>query len=205
MLLPVTTFERQAVGLFPLDTSARGFGTDLEGGYVGQVIPGVGTQHNAAVIGRPVTGDGYGSDSATALLGLMDDSSTGSKDSGTANSGVLGMLVPAVGAKTALGYSSTAGSGKGTIWIEPGIFITDQIVGLGVAGVSMSTGTVLYATSTGKLSTVAGSGLNAVAIATVLQTFTGGLTSITAKELLGVLPRTQSLPTGTTLALIKFK
>jgi len=205
MLLPVTTFERQAVGLFSLATDARGFGTDLEGGYVGQIIPGIGTQNNQPVIGRPLNGDGYGADDATAILGLMDDSSTGSKDSGTANTGVLGMLVPPVGAKTALGYSSTVGSGKGTIWIEPGIFITDQIVGLGVAGVAMSTGTALYTTSTGKLTTAIGSGVNAVVVAHVLQTFTGGLASITAKELLGVLPRVQSLPTGTTLALIKFK
>lgn len=202
MLLPVTTFERQAVGLFPLDTSARGFGTDLEGGYVGQIHQGVGTQNNQAVVGpfNPAAADGYGDDTALDLVGLMDDTTTGSKDSGTANTGVLGMLVPAVGAKTALGFSSTAGSGKGTIWLEPGIFITDQIVGLGTT-VPGTAGTPLYASNTGKLTTVIAGPI----VARILQVFTGGLTSITAKELLGVLPRVQSLPTGTTLALIKFK
>jgi len=202
MLLPVTTFERQAVGLFALDTSARGFTTDLEGGYVGQIIQGVGTQHNQPVLGRPVTGDSYGSDTDLNLLGLMDDSSTGSKYSGLGNSGVLGRLLPPTGAATALGYSSTVGSGKGTIWIDPGFFITDQITGVTVATV---VGTALYATTTGKLSLTAGSGLNAVAIARVMQVFTGGLGNVAVKGLLGVLPRTQPLPAGTTLTLIKFK
>ena len=201
MLLPVTTFERQAVGLFALDTSARGFTTDLEGGYVGQIVPGVGTQHNTPVVARfnPASTDGYGSDTDLSLVGLMDDSSTGSKNSGVGNTGVIGKLLPPTSAGTALGFSSTAGSGKGTIWIEPGIFITDQVTN--ASGVGIVVGCPLYVTSTGKLSTV----VSGPIIARVLQVFTGGLANVSVKELLGVLPRTQPLPAGTVLTLIKFK
>ena len=198
MLLPVSTYERQAVGLFPLKS-----GLSVEGGYVGQVTAGVSTQHNQPVVNlfNPGSADGYGSDTDLSLIGLIDDSTTGTKLSGNGNTGMIGKTLPSFETGTHVGPSSTFGSGKCTLWMDSGIFITDQF-GTGVT-VASAVGTALYAGTTGKLNT----SVSGPQVGTVIKVFTGGLASIDSatRELLGVLPRVQSLPTSTTLLLFKFK
>lgn len=192
MLLPVSSYERQPLGLFPLMN-----GISVEGGLVGEIVAGVGRQAGTPVVTLYDDGgaDGYGSATSTSLVGLIDDSTTGSKNSGFGNIGQVGKLLDG----THVGPSTTYGSGKATIWVEAGLFITDQFA----ADITSSivTGTALYATSAGKLTTVVGTNR----IGTALKVYTGGLNNVAVQELLGVIPRVQPLPANTTLLLFKFK
>lgn len=199
MLLPIYSYERQPYGLFPLMN-----GISVEGGYVGELVAGVGRQ-----LGLPVVSlydddgaDGYGAtDDSLDMVGLIDDTSTGSKYSGEGNTGMIGKLVehPFDTAGTHIGPASTFGSGKCTIWVEPGMFITDQFT----AEIDSDAApmTYLYATAGGVLTSVAGTNR----IGTVLKVFDGGIENVTVRELLGSLPRVQPLPSNTTLMLFKFK
>ena len=196
MLRPVSTFERAAEGLFLLQN-----GISVEGGIVGEIVAGVGRQQ-----GNPVVaiyddggGDGYGSTTVTDLVGLIDDSTTGTKDSGNGNTGMIGKIQPFNSAATAIGPSSTLGSGKCTIWLQSGLFITDQFA----TSITTATacGTALFASSTGKLTSTAGS----KRIGTVLKVAAGGPTSFAGINLFSILPRVQPLPASTVLMLFKFK
>lgn len=192
MLLPVSTYERQPIGLFPLMN-----GISVEGGLVGEIVAGVGRQAGLPVVTLYDDGgaDGYGSASVTDLVGLIDDSTTGTKNSGNGNIGQIGKLLDG----TQVGPSTTYGSGKATLWVDSGFFITDQFAT--TITTATATGAALYATSAGKLTTAVGTHR----IGTVLKVFTGGLSDIALKELLGVIPRVQPLPANTTLMLFKFK
>lgn len=199
MLLPIYTYERQPIGLFPLMN-----GITVEGGNVGEIVAGVGRQ-----LGTPVVtlydddgADGYGAtDDTLNMVGLIDESSTGTKLSGEGNSGMFGKLIehPFDTSGTHVGPSSTFGSGKCTIWIEPGIFVTDQFAD----DIDSDTApmTELYASATGVLTSAAGTNR----VGQVLKVFDGGLDNVAVQELLGTLPRVQPLPTNTTLMLFKFK
>ena len=199
MLLPVYTYERQAIGLFPLMK-----GITVEGGNVGEIVAGVGTQ-----LAQPVVGlydddgaDGYGAtDNTLNLVGLIDESSTGTKLSGNGNVGMLGKLIehPFDTTGTHIGPATTFGSGKCTIWVEPGFFITDQFTAEITTGTAV--GTALYASASGILTTSAGTNK----LGRVLKVFEGGLANVAVRELLGALPRVQPLPADTTLMLFKFK
>ena len=196
MLLPVSTYERAPVGLFFIKDA-----TTVEGGNVGKIEAGA-----AAQLGKVVVNKANGQDTSTAMLGLIDESSTGSKYSGLGNTGMFGTLVPSVGAKTTVGPSSTFGSGKCTIWTTSGIFVTDQYNTTEITE-NTAVGTALYASAAGVLQTTqVGSG---AVVGNVIKVFEGGIDStlnaITDAELYGVLPRIQSLPTGTKLLLFKFK
>lgn len=199
MLLPVHTYERQPLGLFPVLK-----GITVEGGNVGEIVNGVGSQLNTPVVALydDDGADGYGAtDNTTNLVGLIDDSSTGTKYSGEGNTGLFGKLVehPFDTTGTHVGPSSMFGSGKCTIWVEAGVFITDQFT----AEIDEDTAptTYLYANANGVLTSVAGTN----AIARVLKVFTAGADDVYTRELLGVLPRVQPLPATTTLMLFKFK
>ena len=199
MLLPVSTFERQPLGLFPLL-----HGITVEGGNVGEIVNGVGRQLNQPVVALydDDGADGYGSiTNTTDLVGLIDDSSTGAKYSGEGNVGQIGKLVehPFDTSGTAIGPSTMFGSGKCTIWVEAGVFITDQFT----AEIDEDTAptTALYASAAGVLTSVAGTNI----IGRVLKVFTAGADDVYTRELYGVLPRVQPLPAATTLMLFKFK
>lgn len=199
MLLPVYTFERQPAGLFPLMN-----GVTVEGGNVGEIVAGVGRQ-----LGLPVVtlyddagADGYGEVGVNlGMVGLIDDSSTGTKYSGNGNVGQIGKLIehPFDTSGTHIGPATTFGSGKCTIWTEPGYFITDQFTA--DITTATATGTALYASAAGVLTAVAGTNR----VGSVIKVFEGGLENVSVRELLGVLPRVQPLPASTTLMLFKFK
>jgi len=190
MLIPVSTYEREAVGLFQLEAGAT-----VEGGIVAKIKGGAGVQ-----AGLIVAGPAVGADATADMLGLVDDSSTGTKYNGLGNTGPIGRLLPATGAATHIGFPSTAGSGKVTLWIASGIFITDQFD----AGITVATavGTPLYAGAAGVLQT-AQIGTGAI-VAHVLKVLDAA-TALTQSELYAVLPRVQPLPAGTKLLLLKFK
>lgn len=199
MLLPIYTYERQAIGLFPLAA-----GANVEGGNVGEIIPGTGTQDGLPVVSLydDTVASGYGpSVGYFGNIGLIDDTTTGTKNSGIGNSGMIGKLVehPFDTSGAHIGPSSAFGSGKCTMWIEPGFFITDQFTA--EIDTDTVTGTPLFATDSGVLTTVAG----ANRLGSVMKVFTGGFENVAIRELLGVLPRVQPLPVDTTLMLFKFK
>jgi hypothetical protein len=208
MLLPISTFEREAVGIFQLQNTYVGsVGTPLvvEGGYIGQVIKGTGGQHLQPVVSlynNATDEGGYGSSSDLSLVGLIDESSTGTKNSGTGNTGFLGKTLPSFQTGSNVGPSSAFGSGKCTLWMSSGLFVTDQFDHTISIANGVPVGQALYS-SNGILSTTVGG----AQVGTYIEMFTGGLANITSatRDLLGVLPRVQSLPTATTLLLFKFK
>lgn len=195
MLLPVSTYERQPQGLYTLFP-----GDTIEGGYVGQIVASPSGNKPTVHIFNPSAADGYGSDSDLSLVGLIDDSSTGAKDSGTGNAGMFGKLVqhPFNTAGTQVGPASYFGSGKVTLWIDSGFYITDQFTG--VTG-STPVGTALYASATGKLSTA----VTGPIVARVIRFLAGGLSDITDVDLYGMLPRVQPKRADVSLLLLKFR
>ncbi len=202
MLLPLSTFERQPIGIFPVqDTIA------VEGGMIGKIQDGVVDQAGMAVIGLATNADVV-NDAALGLLGIIDESSTGLKFANAStnqqgNVGMLGALNPSFDVKQAVGPSTMFGSGKCTLWIAKGTFATDQFD----PAITTSTpvGTPLYVGADSRL-TPTDDGYGAgVVVAHVIKVITGGITSIDATELLGVLSRVQSLPSGTELLVFEFK
>lgn len=197
MLLPVSTYERAPIGLFYIKTS-----TSVEGGNVGKIKAGA-----AAQAGKIVVDLADGQDTTTTMLGLIDDTSTGTKYTGNGNTGIIGSVLPSVGAKTAVGPSSMAGSDKCTIWTASGLYITDQFNDTEVT-INTAVGTALYSSAAGVLQTTqVGSG---AIVGNVLKVLTAGftdtgITGVEVSELYAMFPRVASLPAGTSLLLFKFK
>ena len=201
MLLPISTYERQPIGIFPVqDTIA------VEGGMIGKIQDGAVDQLGKAVIGLATNADVV-NDASLGLLGIIDESSTGLKFAGAGNGvgnvGMLGALNPSYDVKQAVGPSTMFGSGKCTLWIAKGIFATDQYdTSITTA---TPTGTALYVGADSRLTAVDDGYGAGVVVAHVIKVITGGITSVDATELLGVLSRVQSLPSGTELLVFEFK
>ena len=198
MLLPVLDAEQRApVGLFDLE-----HGIAVEGGMVGQITKSKAAPrppitdpdtHPVVRLFNPIGADGYGSDTNLGLVGLIDDSTTG------AGYGTLfGSVQPFNRPATLVGPGTTKGSGKCTLWLEGGLFITDRFAA--TIDANTHVGTELRSIA-GVLSDVNDS---SVVVGQVIKVVTGGLGSIS--DLFGViLPRVQPLPATTTLMLFKFK
>lgn len=151
MLKPINAQTQAPLGIFKVDATFLSNG--IEGGYVGALVAdGYGIKVVAASATYTAANSGY-------VIGLVDDSSTGS-GYGT----YFGSLAPAASASTLIGPSTIAGSGKVTVWSQEGLYVTDKLDGF-TAG-SSENALIYAATATGKLTTSAGS--NGTAVGRVL-------------------------------------
>lgn len=197
MLLPVCGAEQRApVGIFDLE-----IGVDVEGGNVGQITRSVSSDTKPVVrLFDPADADGYGADGygtessvGLNLVGLIDDSTTGS-GYGT----LFGSLQSGTKQSVLIGPDTTRASGKCTLWIEGGMYITDQFTG------DIDTDTPVGTELRSIDGVLSDENDGTVIVGKVLKVVTGGLSSIT--DLFGVIaPRVQPLPASTTLMLFKFK
>jgi hypothetical protein len=125
-LFPVQAEHRNPTGLFFLQE-----GLAVEGGMVGQIVPTVAdvTQPEVALF-NPNAADGYGSDSELSLVGLIDDSTTG-QGYGVLFGQVLAFGQPAteISGAVRVGPATTRGSGRATLWMQSGLFLTDVFDG----------------------------------------------------------------------------
>lgn len=151
MLKPINAQTQAPLGIFQVDATWLAAG--IEGGYCGALVAdGYGIKVTNASNTYTTAVAGY-------VLGLVDDSSTGS-GYGT----YFGSLAPAASAQTLIGPSTIAGSGKVTVWTQAGLYITDQLTGF-TAGSNENA--LVYSTSaTGKLTLSSGS--NGTAVGRVL-------------------------------------
>jgi len=134
MLRPINAQTQAPLGIFNVDSTWQTAG--FEGGYVGYLNDdGYGIQVSlaTATIAAQAAGN---------VIGLVDDSTTGS-----AYSTLFGSLVQREASASLIGPGTEKGSGKCTIWTQPGLYVTDQIT-----GVTAGTPALLYTTdATGKL------------------------------------------------------
>lgn len=151
MLRPINAQTQAPLGIFNVDTTWLAAG--IEGGYVGALVAdGYGVKVVNASATYTAANSGY-------VIGLVDDSSTGS-GYGT----FFGSLAPAASASTLIGPSTIAGSGKVTVWSQEGLYVTDQLTGF-TAGSNENA--LIYSTAaTGKLTLSSGS--NGTAVGRVL-------------------------------------
>jgi|GEM_PF-4494763 len=123
-LYPIQAEHRNPTGLFFLQE-----GLDIEGGQVGQVVPTVAddTQPEVALF-NPNATDGYGSDTELSLVGLIDDSTTG-QGYGTLFGQTLALQATEISGAIWNGPPTHRGSARATLWMQPGLFITDTFDG----------------------------------------------------------------------------
>lgn len=151
MLKPINAQTQAPLGIFKVDATWLAAG--IEGGYCGALVAdGYGIKVTNATSTYTTANSGY-------VIGLVDDSSTGS-GYGT----YFGSLAPAASAATLIGPSTIVGSGKVSVWSQSGLYVTDQLTGF-TAG-SSENALIYSTTGTGKLTTSSGS--NGAAVGRVL-------------------------------------
>lgn len=136
MLKPINAQTQAPLGIFDVDSTWETAG--IEGGYVGALVA---DGYGIKVVNASNT---YSDASSSYVLGLVDDSTTGSN-----YSTLFGSLQPAAAAATVIGPSTIKGSGKATLWTQAGLYLTDQLTGFTA---NSSENSLIYSTSaTGKL------------------------------------------------------
>jgi len=134
-LYPIQAEHRNPTGLFFLQDSLS-----IEGGNVGQIVPTVADDTVPEVaLFNPNATDGYGSDTELSLVGLIDDSTTG-QGYGTLFGRVLGPEATEISGSTFAGPPTHRGSGRATLWMQAGLFLTDTFDGGVTPGSGTATG-----------------------------------------------------------------
>ncbi len=188
MLLPIQdTGFRAPLGICDKASAL----TTFEGGMVGEIVEGdaYGTQCEVVLYDDVDDTDG------NPLVGLIDDSSTGSRNSGASNSSLFGALVDG----TAIGPSSTFASGKMTLWLDGGLYMTDEFAASVTNAITV--GTNLVTDATGRLATVGNGASGDVVVAKVLAFTEAGGDPTGAPGFLA--PRVQPFPANTDLLLVR--
>lgn len=189
MLLPIQdTGFRAPIGI--CDTASAL--TTFEGGMVGEIVEGdaYGTQCEVALY------DDVDDTNGNNLVGLIDDSNTGSRNSGASNSSLFGALPDG----TAIGPSSAFASGKITLWIDAGLYMTDEFDTTNVTS-AITVGTALVTGTDGRLTTVGNGASGDVIVASAVAFSEAGGDPTGAPGFLS--PRVQPFPAGTDLLVVK--
>ncbi len=193
-LFPLHAHERSPHGMFNLDAS-----TSVEGGMLGHVV-------DSATVGIPEVELFDDSSADLHLVGLLDDSTSAPGSRGV--TGIGSALAPGITDITATGGGPPThlASGKATIWLDPGSFVTDTwdtadgTLGSVLSGVSV--GELLYAGSGGVLGLLVTGGTNEVG--QFIRRFVGGQDAVDDFDSF-FMPRVQPLPEGTVFMVLRFK
>lgn len=174
-LYPLQTIERDPCGLFPLRD-----GQAIEGGNVVLITANATTPSTAEIIKwNDTTGLGYGTygeeSELLSLIGLFDDSTTGLGYGAGYLGSVISNQATEISGATVVGPNTTLGSAKGTIWLGPGIFMTDQFDASRL-NANTPVGTGLFGGDGTKAMTVRGSAV-AAASTTGILTSAAGITA----------------------------
>ncbi len=195
-LFPLHAHERSPVGLFPLSS-----GVAIEGGMVGRI-----TEKAGAPAGEPEVTLFDDSSANIQVVGLLDDST-----SAPLSRGVTGIGLPLAPGITELtgtggGPATHLASGKATIWLDPGMFVTDTwdtadgTLGSDLDGVV--TGEPLYAGSGGVLGLLVSGGTNE--LGAFIRRLVGGQDAVDDFDSFFI-PRVQPLPEGKVFMVFRFK
>jgi len=194
MLFPLYAHERSPHGLFPLK-----HGVSVEGGMVGWVVD------DGANLPEV---DLYDDSSAQLqLVGLIDEST-----SAVHGRGVTGIGVPiAIGVTpetgTPSGPATHLASGKCTLWLDPGTFVTDvwdttdSVLGAALVGVTVGTLLKIDGGGTDGLLQV-DAGANEVG--RFVRRLVGGQAPVDDFDSFFI-PRVQPLPAGRVFMVLRFK
>lgn len=124
-LFPIQAEHRTPVGLFPLKADES-----IEGGNVVYITGKSGATYTAEIAkwaDSDLWGVTYGEEGAyLGLIGLFDDSTTGTGYGAGYLGSVIGQGATEISGATVVGPNTTLGSAKGTVWLEPGLYMTDQ-------------------------------------------------------------------------------
>ena len=195
MLFPLYAHERSPHGLFKL-----GAGVAVEGGMVGFLddtvahIPEVKPYPNIVPTNL-------------ALVGLIDDSTTARYGVGVDGIGVsiATGVTPETGHPT--GPATHLASGKCTLWLDPGTFVTDvwdtTDVGLGADLAGASVGWQLGVDPVGTAGLLQ-TDAPCVALATFVRRLVGGQAHVSDFDSFFI-PRVQPLPAGRIFMVFRFK
>ena len=195
MLFPLYAHERSPHGLFKLAAN-----TAVEGGMVGFLhddgahIPEVKLYPNVPT--------------ALGLVGLIDDSSSAVRGVGVDGIGVsiATGVTPETGRPT--GPATHLASGKCTLWLDPGTFVTDvwdnthpnSSLGIDLSGTPVGTALSVNPLIPGMLQTdVVG-----IQVATFIRRLVGGQDHVSDFDSFFI-PRVQPLPAGRIFMVFRFK
>jgi hypothetical protein len=141
-LYPIHAKERDALGLFK--THSANYANTSEGGLVVELVE----ENNDLVV------QNYAGGAATAKnkFGLLDEQATSTKET------MLGKFLPANQTPVVLGPATHLSSGKATVWLESGWFLTDKydLATDGYGEATIANNTMLFVDPTGMLTDVAG-------------------------------------------------
>lgn len=194
MLFPLYAHERSPHGLFKL-----GAGVAVEGGMVGFIhddgahIPEVLLYPNVPAV--------------TQLVGLIDDSSSAVRGVGVDGIGVS--IAPGVTPETGspTGPATHLASGKVTLWLDPGTFVTDvwdtTDVTLGTDLSTTAVGTQLSVDPAGTAGLLQ-SDVVGVRLGTFIRRLVGGQDHVSDFDSFFI-PRVQPLPAGRIFMVFRFK
>lgn len=175
-LFPINADERAPVGIWPIQAN-----TAFQGGHVVQVVGQAADPTKAEIrkygdanLNFEAGAETYGYGSAlTSTIGLFDDSTTG-RGYGTLFGHVIGLESTELSGGDFAGPATTKASGKGTIWLHPGLYLTDYY---DQSRIDQNTeiGTALFASDATLGVTTWGSAVAAANATGILTTF-GGIT-----------------------------
>ena len=193
MLFPLYAHERSPLGLFKLAAS-----TAVEGGMVGFL------HDDGAHIPEVMLHDG----SANLLSGLIDDSSSAKYGVGVDGIGVTLSTGATALTGTPTGPATHLASGKCTLWVDAGTFVTDvwdnthpnSSLGIDLSGTPVGTALSVNPAVRGMLQTdVAG-----IQVATFIRRLVGGQDHVSDFDSFFI-PRVQPLPAGRIFMVFRFK
>jgi len=195
MLFPLYAHERSPHGLFKLAAS-----TAVEGGMVGFL------HDDGARIPEVKLYDG----SVDKLFGLIDDSSSAVRGVGVDGIGVS--IAPGVTPETGhpTGPATHLASGKCTLWLDPGTFVTDVwdttdvLLGTDLSNPALTVGTRLSVDVGGVAGLLQADIVPGVQVGTYIRKLVGGQDHVSDFDSFFI-PRVQPLPAGRIFMVFRFK
>ena len=203
MLYPLQAHERSPCGLFKLYRDVNLVEPTVEGGMVGVIVDDFppDPSHIPVVTLYPNV------PAVTQLVGLIDDSSSAAQ--GRMVDGIGVSIAPGVTPETGrpTGPATHLASGKCTLWLDPGTFVTDvwdtTDATLGTTLATTAVGTQLSVDPAGTAGLLQADVVG-VRLGTFIRRFVGGQGPVSDFDSFFI-PRVQPLPAGRIFMVFRFK